>query len=84
MAFYTYILYSEKLNKYYSGSTEDLEKRLKYHNMGQVKFTSTGIPWNLIWSQSFITRAEAIQIENKIKKRGAKRYLIDLGTVKPG
>ena len=76
---FTYLLYSVKLGKYYVGSTQDVNSRLNYHNNGNVKFTSRGIPWILVWSQQCMTRAEAVQLENKIKKRGAKRYLTDLG-----
>ena len=76
---FTYLLYSVKLGKDYVGSTQDVISRLNYHNNGNVKFTSRGIPWILVWSQQYMTRAEAVQLENKIKKRGAKRYLTDLG-----
>ncbi|MBX3242637.1 MAG: GIY-YIG nuclease family protein [Chitinophagaceae bacterium] len=41
---YCYILYSEKLNKYYAGACIDLERRLYEHNIGHSKFTPTGIP----------------------------------------
>jgi putative endonuclease len=75
--FYTYILFSDKLQKFYIGSTQNLELRIDYHNNGLVKFTSKGTPWRLIWSMSFETRSEAVQKETKIKKRGAKRFLID-------
>ncbi|MBR2647622.1 MAG: GIY-YIG nuclease family protein [Sediminibacterium sp.] len=40
---YLYIIYSEKLNKYYVGAYIDLERRLYEHNIGHAKFTSTGI-----------------------------------------
>uniref|UniRef100_A0A7V2ZJ94 GIY-YIG domain-containing protein n=1 Tax=Ignavibacterium album TaxID=591197 RepID=A0A7V2ZJ94_9BACT len=39
----TYILYSEKIDKYYVGVTEDLILRLERHNEGWGKFTKTGI-----------------------------------------
>jgi putative endonuclease len=44
MVSYLYILFSEKLNKYYVGSTTDLERRLVEHNRGKEKFTKTGLP----------------------------------------
>ena len=79
--FEVYILFSSSLKKFYTGSTENLEKRVQYHNLGGVKFTSTGIPWKLVWHKSCNTRAEAVQLENKVKKRGAKRFLLDLGFI---
>jgi putative endonuclease len=79
MNFHIYILHSKKLNKYYTGQTNDLEDRLYRHNAGQEQFTSKGVPWKLVWSKEVATRAEAVALEHQIKKRGAKRYLIDIG-----
>jgi putative endonuclease len=75
--FFVYILYSSSLEKYYAGSTEDVEKRFAEHNIGKGKFTSTGIPWILITTFSCNSRSEAVVLETKIKKRGIKRYLQD-------
>ncbi|MBI1770710.1 MAG: GIY-YIG nuclease family protein [Bacteroidetes bacterium] len=79
--FVVYILFSDSLGKYYTGSSENLEARLGYHNSGNVKFTSTGMPWRLVWNTKLATRSEAVKLENVIKKRGAKRYLIDLDAI---
>ncbi|WP_304131174.1 hypothetical protein [Ignavibacterium album] len=38
------MLYSEKIDKYYVGVTEDLSIRLERHNMGWSKFTKQAIP----------------------------------------
>ncbi|MGM0946474.1 MAG: GIY-YIG nuclease family protein [Bacteroidota bacterium] len=32
--YFVYILFSPKTNKYYVGSTDNLESRLKHHNAG--------------------------------------------------
>ena len=73
----TYILYSPKLKKYYSGQTMDLEKRIEEHNRGKTRFSASGMPWILVFSKNFTSRTEAIMLESKIKKRGAARFLID-------
>jgi putative endonuclease len=65
--FYTYIIKSEKTNKYYIGSCSDLEKRLHRHNNGWNKSTKSGIPWRVIYSKSFQTKQEAYKVEFKIK-----------------
>ena len=78
MNFYVYILFSETLNQYYTGSTQDLNKRVNDHNNGWSKHTSKGIPWVLLYSLIFESRTEALQKENTIKKRGAKRFLADV------
>ncbi|MDP3149637.1 MAG: GIY-YIG nuclease family protein [Ignavibacteria bacterium] len=75
MFFYTYILFSATLNRYYSGSTNNLERRLFEHNSGQNNSTKHGTPWTLVFSSSFNSRTEALQKEMEIKNRGAKRFL---------
>jgi putative endonuclease len=70
-----YVLYSHKLSKYYVGCTGQLETRLDQHNNGRNKFTSKGIPWDLIRIFPCENRAKAMQLELKIKKRGIRRYL---------
>jgi putative endonuclease len=75
--YYTYILFSESLNKFYSGQTKDLSKRLIEHNRGKTPFMARGIPWKLVYSKESITRSDAIALEKFIKKRGAARFLAD-------
>jgi putative endonuclease len=75
--FVTYILFSAKINKFYTGQTSDLIRRLEEHNRGKTAFMSGGAPWELLFSKEFNTRQEAIQLEKIIKKRGASRFLTD-------
>jgi len=75
MDYTVYILYSQKRSRYYVGQTSNIENRLKKHNLGNVKSTKYGIPWELVLQIEVETRSEAIILENKIKKRGAKRFL---------
>ncbi len=73
-----YILYSEKLDKYYVGACTDLDRRLYEHNIGHSKFTSTGVPWKLMYSELFSTLIEAKQRELKIKKMKSRKYIMGL------
>ena len=75
--YYTYILYSNKIGKYYTGQTQDLQNRLKEHLSGEGKYSSLSHDWQLVWSQKCESRSEALKLETKIKKRGAKRFLVD-------
>ena len=84
MSYSVYILYSEAISKFYIGSCQNLEVRLKQHNSGYSRFTKTGIPWRIVWSKEVLDRTEALQLENKIKKRGAKRFIDDTGLVSRG
>ena len=75
--FITYILYSQKSNKFYSGHTCDLNRRLEEHNRGKTAFMAAGAPWTIQFSKEHNTRSEAIKLEKFIKKRGAARFLND-------
>jgi putative endonuclease len=50
MSFYTYILYSEKLDRYYIGSAQDVRQRLERHNAGATKSTKPGRLWKIVYS----------------------------------
>ncbi|MBW1657831.1 GIY-YIG nuclease family protein [Flavobacterium quisquiliarum] len=73
--FFVYILYSTTKEKFYIGQTNDIEDRLRRHNSGQSLSTKNGIPWKIIYTIQLDSRSEAVTLESKIKKRGAKRYL---------
>ena len=76
--YYTYILYSISKSKFYIGQTNDIDDRLKRHNNGLSTSTKSGIPWKIVYYIVFNSRSEAVLLETKIKKRGAKRYLEDI------
>jgi putative endonuclease len=75
---YTYILFSEKLNKYYIGACTDMDRRLYEHNIGHSKFTSTSIPWILKYTESFETLQESKRRELDIKKMKSRKYIENL------
>ncbi|MEO7989409.1 MAG: GIY-YIG nuclease family protein [Chryseolinea sp.] len=77
--YHVYIIYSESLQLYYVGSTSNLASRLYDHNHHKSKFTSKGMPWILIKSFDRDSNSDALRLEKKIKSRGAKRYLDDIG-----
>ena len=68
MAFYAYILRCAD-GKYYTGHTDDLERRMaEHHHGGFCDFTSRRRPVTLIWCQDFPSRYEALSAELQIKK----------------
>jgi putative endonuclease len=75
--FTTYILFSQITHKFYSGHCENLQVRVAQHNSGRNISTKSGIPWEIVFKQSFDSRKEAMNLESIIKKRGAKRFLMD-------
>ncbi|MCB2088304.1 MAG: GIY-YIG nuclease family protein [Sphingomonadaceae bacterium] len=68
MAFWCYILRCAD-GKYYTGHTDDLERRIAEHSVGGFcNFTSSRRPVELIWAQDFPTRHEALSSELQVKK----------------
>ena len=76
---FVYILFSESKSKFYIGQTNDIENRINRHNSGYELSTKHGVPWKIVTFFTLESRSEAIVLEMKIKKRGAKRYLHDIG-----
>jgi len=70
-----YILYSEKADRYYIGQTFELEERLKQHNRGDSAYTKFGIPWSLVYKESFSNRSEAMKREKKLKRSKNREYI---------
>jgi len=75
--YFVYIIYSEKTDQFYVGSSQNVEERVRRHNAGHSRSTKGKAPWKLVKSIALKTRSEAMQLENKIKGRGIKRYLYD-------
>jgi putative endonuclease len=75
---YTYILYSHKINKYYIGACTDLQRRLQEHNSAKSKFTSTGIPWTIVYKEEFSSLLEAKRREFYIKKQKSRTFIENL------
>jgi putative endonuclease len=65
--FYLYILHSEKNGRFYVGSTAILTDRILRHNQGRSKATKAGIPWSLVYTEEFDSRAKAMKREMEIK-----------------
>ena len=75
---YTYILFSSSINKYYIGYTVNLELRLERHNSGWGKFSSKGIPWELVYYEKFLTKSDAMKREYEIKSMKSRKYIENL------
>ena len=47
--------------------TEDLEKRLNDHNRGVAKYSSSKVPYSLIWHCGFNNKKRALDFEKYLK-----------------
>jgi putative endonuclease len=72
--YYVYILRSTLDGTFYTGMCTDVAKRLKEHNSGKSRYTSSKSPWIVIYSEQFKTRIEARERE-KYWKSGAGREI---------
>jgi predicted GIY-YIG superfamily endonuclease len=78
MAFWVYLLRCSD-GRYYTGHTDDLERRMAQHQAGGMcEFTSRHRPVELVWSEYFQTRIEALDAERRVGgwSRAKKEALI--------
>ena len=71
--YYVYLIKSKKLNKIYTGYTEDLRERFNAHNSGKSNFTSKGVPWKLVYYEAYASKKDAQHRERSLKLR-SKAY----------
>ena len=74
--YYVYILYSKSLNKYYTGSTKDVETRLGEHLYNHKGFTSKAKDWVIVYTESFSLKKAALAREQQIKNKKSKKYIV--------
>ena len=61
---------SQKTNRLYIGSTNDLKRRLAEHNKGLSKSTKINAPWKLIYYEAFKDQELAEKREQNLKYFG--------------
>ena len=77
--FFTYVLYSEKYDKIYTGYTSDLDNRIKSHNVLATKgWTIRYRPWKLLYYEKFPSKQEAIVREKELKSHQGRNFIRSL------
>jgi putative endonuclease len=71
---YLYILESEN-KRYYVGSTNNLERRLKQHQRGHTSTTLRMKNWILVFQQEYESLEKAREAEKVIKSWKRKDYI---------
>jgi LAO/AO transport system kinase len=76
-SFFVYLLRCGD-GSYYGGHTDNIELRMQQHYAGDVGYTSTRKPVELVWQGEFETREGAIAFEQQVKgwSRAKKEALI--------
>ena len=72
---YKYILLSRKDGRFYAGFTDNLVKRIKEHNNGEVSSTKYRRPLRLIYYEACLDKYDALRREKYLKTGKGKRYL---------
>lgn len=64
---YVYILQSRKDGSFYTGSSENILKRLQQHNGGSVQSTKSKRPYKILWYCGFMHKNTALRFEQYLK-----------------
>ena len=78
---YVYILHSEKVNRFYTGVTHDLDTRIESHlnnKYGTGHYTSITDDWTIFLSIEVDTIDHAIRLERKIISMKSSQYIKNL------
>jgi len=71
--FYVYLLLSLKDKSIYIGYSDNIEKRLAYHNSGKVSYTDKHKPYKLIYYEAYLSEKDARSRERNLKNKGGQR-----------
>jgi putative endonuclease len=63
-----YIIYSQKIDKYYIGFSSNVHDRLLKHNRNSKGFSNIGISWILVYEEPFDNKKNAMSRESQLKK----------------
>jgi len=74
---FVYIIFSDKLNQYYIGESQNVEKRLELHNAGVFNKSSTkkAKDWKVVYKLECKNRGQARKIESHIKRMKSRKYI---------
>jgi putative endonuclease len=73
--YYVYVLFSTKDNKFYTGFTDDLKRRIAEHNSGGVQSTVKRRPLKLVYYESCLNKKDALHREKYLKTTFGKQYI---------
>lgn len=67
MNYFVYILKSKKDSSIYTGVTTDVKRRIREHNGGSAKYSSSKSPFKLAWCGIFSDKKKAYDFERYLK-----------------
>lgn len=75
MKYFVYVLKSKKDGNFYTGFSEDPERRLKEHNSGKTKSLFFRRPLALIYKEEYDDELQARRREKFLKSGQGRKYL---------
>jgi putative endonuclease len=75
MFFYVYVLQSRIVNRLYMGSTDNLVRRVKEHNLGLNQSTKPYKPWALVYYEACLNETDAKRRERYLKTSQGGRLI---------
>ena len=74
--FTVYILYSKLRDRFYVGFTgNDIAERLRKHNANHKGFTGRIADWQIIYTEPYASKSEAMRRESAIKKWKSRQMI---------
>lgn len=73
--YYTYVLQSKNTKRLYTGSTNNLRKRLQEHNSGKTYWTRKYKPWKVIYYEACKNEQDARAREKYLKSGPGKQFI---------
>jgi putative endonuclease len=73
-----YIIYSERIDKYYIGFSSNVQERLRKHNRNSKGFSFSGRPWIMVYSEVFENKKDAMGREKQLKRWKNRERLVSL------
>jgi len=73
--YFVYVLRSLKNGRLYTGSTNNLKRRLLEHNLGKSKYTRLTRPFKLIYKETYKNNLEARRRELFLKSGKGRELL---------
>lgn len=73
--YYVYVIQSQFDNNYYTGYTDNLDRRINEHNSKKVLSTKNRVPFKLVYFEGSLNKYDALHREKYLKTAYGKKYL---------
>ena len=73
--YYVYVLYDRTGDRFYIGSTNNLDRRWKEHVLGKTQTTSRMKDKNLVYYEASISKQDTLRREKQLKTGFGRGYL---------